>query len=100
MRIRWRRNWSVALACGLTLVLVGTVFASRVSVQKKMGDLWLTHHVGDQVIVSFIKAPPDMGQSVKAKLMDAETPGIVLQFGREEIFFAFSNIISVERAPR
>ena len=50
--------------------------------------------------MSFIKAPPDMGQSVKAKLMDAETPGIVLQFGREEIFFAFSNIISVERARR
>jgi len=58
--------------------------------------LWLSHFVGDEVVVTFAVSPSDMGRAVKARLMDAETPGIVLKLGAEEIFFSFANIISVE----
>jgi hypothetical protein len=57
---------------------------------------WLSHFVGDPVVVTFITAPPDMGRATRAVLTDAEAAGIVLRFGKEEIFFSFANIISVE----
>lgn len=59
---------------------------------------WLSHFVGDPVVVTFITAPTDMSRTTKAVLMDAETAGIVLRFGKEEIFFSFANIMTVEPA--
>jgi hypothetical protein len=64
------------------------------------GQLWLSHFVGDQVVVTFTTPPPNMRQTVKAQLMDAEVPGIVLKLGRDEIFFPFANIAAVEPARK
>lgn len=78
-------------------VFVALIANGATSSQKhKTGDLWLSHFVGDEVIVTFISAPPDMGKSAKAKLMDAESAGVVLKFEEKEIFFTFANIIAVE----
>ena len=61
---------------------------------------WLSHFLGDKVIVTFITAPPDMARSAEAVLMDAGMSGIVLKFGREEVFFSFANIMTVEPKQR
>lgn len=86
---------AVTLAC--TILAVAALAAPR---GKRGGGerLWLSHFVGDQVVVTFVVPPPEMGRAVKAQLMDAETPGVVLKLGKEEIFFSFANIVSVEPA--
>ncbi|NNG01613.1 MAG: hypothetical protein HKM93_19650 [Desulfobacteraceae bacterium] len=90
----------IVLVCFIGVMFVIQALADqKYGVQKITEDssgLWLSHIVGDEVIVTFISAPRDMGKTVKARLMDAEVPGIVLQFEKEEIFFSFSNIISVQ----
>ena len=81
---------------GLSL-LIGPL-ASGQSGRKLSGRLWLSSFVGNEVVVVFRSAPPDMDQTVKAQLLHAEYPGVVLKFGNEEIFFSYSNVISIEPA--
>ena len=100
MRMLYRNRWSIVAVGVFSLVLVAAVYAAPRSAEQDTGKLWLSHFVGDQVVVTFLTAPPNMGKAVKARLMDAEIPGIVLQFGKEEIFFSFSNISSVEPTPK
>jgi len=79
------------------VILAMGAFATARSAKRSSADLWLSHFVGGPVVVTFISAPPDMEQIVKATLMDAEAPGIVLRFPRKrERFFSYANIISVE----
>jgi hypothetical protein len=92
-------------AIGAALLLAGVLcavaaWAAPKPTRSEPGKLWLSHFVGDQVIVTFATPPPNMRQAVKAQLMDAEVPGIVLKLGREEIFFSFANIVSVEPVGR
>ncbi len=89
--------------CVAAVVLIGMVLgvvalAAPRSGRSEHGGLWLSHCVGNQVTVTFTVAPPDMARTVTAKLMDAETPGIVLKLGKDEIFFSYANIICVEPA--
>ncbi len=96
MRMRIGHVWSIVAAGAVGLMLVAAVYAAPSQARQDTGDLWLSHFVGDEVVVTFVAAPPNMGRTAEATLMDAEAPGIVLRFGKEEIFFSFSNIISVE----
>lgn len=90
----------------ITFILIaGFAIASFSSVAmsashgKQGNPLWLSHFVSKEVIVTFIAASPYMSRTVKALLMDAEYPGIVLKISGSEIFFSYSNIISVEPVP-
>lgn len=83
-------------AFGLGVMVVYSAYGATGTDRQAPTTLWLSHFLGDEVVVTFISPPPDRGRAVKARLMDAEAPGIVLQFGREEIFFSYANIISVE----
>jgi hypothetical protein len=90
----------VMVALGLGAMVVLSAYGATGTERQAPTALWLSHFVGDDVVVTFISPPPGMGRAVKARLMDAEAPGIVLQLGREEIFFSFANIISVEPSGR
>lgn len=89
----------------ITIIIVfclAIVTASSVAMNEfhdtHANPFWLSHFVGDEVIVTFISAPPGMSRTVRALLMDAEHPGIVLKISVKEIFFSYDNIISVEPA--
>ena len=95
------KNILLAIAAlGIGVMAVLSAYGATGPDKQAPTTLWLSHFLGDEVVVTFVSPPPDMGRAVKAKLMDAEAPGIVLQFGREEIFFSFANIISVEPSGR
>ncbi len=101
MKIHSRNGWS--LLTGIILVLTLVISAYAVSAdavpcytRKDSGDTWLSHFLGNEVVVTFVVAPLEMERSVIARLMGAETAGIVLVFGTSEIFFSYGNIISVE----
>ena len=99
MRTLRNTKWAgVAATAVLAVALVVTAYGGKISIGKKSGGLWLSHFLGDEVIVTFLTAPPEMGRSVKARLMDAEIPGVVLELGKEEIFFPYANISSIEPA--
>lgn len=100
-----KKNWigTVVLMCVGAIFVIQALADPKYGVQKSpenSSDLWLSHSLGDEVVVTFVAAPLDMGRTVRAKLMDAEAPGIVLQLGKEEIFFSFANIISVQPARK
>ena len=82
----------VVVVVAVALVAYGATSSER----RSPSDTWLSHFVGDEVVVTFISAPPDMGKTIKSKLMDAESAGIVLKIEDQEIFFTFANIIAVE----
>ncbi len=92
-----------AVPTGVILVLALVISAYVVSADavprytmKDTGDPWLSHFLGNEVVVTFAVAPLEMDRSVIARLMGAENAGIVLEFGTSEIFFSYGNIISVE----
>ena len=98
MRRIIRHHKTVAGAVSLfacTILAVAALGAPRAA-RGGGARLWPSHFGGDHVVVTFAVPPPGMGRAVKAQLMDAETPGVVLKLGNEEIFFAFANTISVE----
>lgn len=97
--VKRHKRIAVAVTLACTVLAVAALAAPRGG-RGGEGRLWLSHFVGDQVVVTFAVPPPDMGRAVRAQLMDAETPGVVLKLGKEEIFFSFANIISVEPARR
>jgi hypothetical protein len=101
MKVLSKKNMiiTVVIAFVGVILVIGT-FAVAESGKKISSDLWLSHFVGDEVVVTFISALPGIERTVKAKLMDAEIPGIVLKFGKDETFFSYSYIIAVEPAPR
>ena len=86
------------IAAGVTLACTILAVAALAAPKRERGGerLWLSHFVGDHVVVTFAVPPPDMARAVKARLMDADTPGVVLKLGRDEIFFSFAGIVSVE----
>lgn len=86
---------TIILIASLAIAVVSSVAVNR-SQGKQANSLWLSHFVSSEVIVTFMAAPPGMSRSVKALLMDAELPGIVLKIGGNEIFFSYANVISVE----
>lgn len=61
---------------------------------------WLSKLVRDEVVVIFVSAPPGIGHVLKARLMEVGNAGIVLNFGKDEAFFSYANIISTEPAPQ
>lgn len=84
-------------AIGLIAIVVTLIFLSGTSSGRQPSNaLWLSNFVGDEVVVTFINAPPGIEQETKGTLMDAELPGIVLKLGKDETFFSYSNIICVE----
>lgn len=91
---RKSKLWAALVTVVLVAVLAVMVWAAPS--QERSQRPWLSHFVGDEVVVTFITAPPQVSRSTKAVLMDAETSGVVLRFGKEEIFFTFANIMTVE----
>lgn len=99
MSIRYKQMALVVVVLmAVAVVWAATSYAAAKPAKADTSKLWLSHFLGNQVIVTFITAPPKGRRVVKARLMDAEVPGVVLGFGKEEIFFPYSNIISIEPA--
>ncbi|MGD9160460.1 MAG: hypothetical protein PVG39_18735 [Desulfobacteraceae bacterium] len=97
MKMTIKKNClTLVIAIIMGIILLNGSFVNAELTDKPSPNLWLSHFVGDEVIVVFISPPPDMTKSIKAKLMDAECSGIVLKLGNDEIFFSYANIISVE----
>lgn len=98
MKVSGKSGRAVIAAIVLAAVMLAMcAFATAGSAKKNSADLWLSHFVGGPVAVTFISAPPDMERIVKARLVEAETAGIVLRIPRKrERFFSYANIISVE----
>jgi hypothetical protein len=96
--IHTRETTPAAATLGVCLLLAAAAWAVPREGRDGGRDLWLAHFAGDDVVVTFVVPPPAMERAVRARLMDAEAPGVVLKLGGEEIFFSFANIISVEPA--
>lgn len=81
--------------------LIGTFSVYGISKPtQNAANYWLSRLVRDDVVVVFISPPPGIGYEIKARLMGVGNAGIILNFGRDEAFFSYGNIISIEPAPR
>lgn len=84
-------------AVSAVLVLILGFFDSSIYGSQSAKKLWLEQFENGPVTVVFITAPPDTERIVDARLISAESSGLVLRLPKERIkFFPYANIISVD----
>ena len=58
---------------------------------------WLSRFEGGPVSVTFITAPPEKDKTEDARLIFAESSGVVLRFPKErDKFFPYTNIVVID----